>query len=358
MTETDVDKPYAASPFKLQKARGRGSVSKSLDLTFAAIVFSCTCIVFGMGSTLVQGLATFTRELLSHASLRSDGPAVYELLRMAVIHCMYLLAMPVSLIVLVAICANALQVGFAVSAEPLKPDFNRLSPTEAFRKILSIRSAYEVLKSLAKIGIIALAFFAMSTGLVKEILLLPYRQVSGVARFLVEQVGFTLSVLTVILTLLALVDLAYTRWEFLKRMRMSKRELNDEFKHREGDPRIKARLRELRNEWAKKFSSVRRVKDSDVLVTNPTHYAVAIAYRRAEMPAPKILAKGTGQMALLMRHLAARNGVSIVERPLLARNLYKSVGLDDYLPQQHYSEIAKILVWVFSVRHRSGPSIR
>ncbi|RYZ76550.1 MAG: EscU/YscU/HrcU family type III secretion system export apparatus switch protein, partial [Proteobacteria bacterium] len=159
----------------------------------------------------------------------------------------------------------------------------------------------------------------MGQGILKEVVVLPLREPIGILVYLIHKTGVILATLTAVLALLALIDLAYTRWEFLKQMRMSKREVKDEHKQREGDPRIKARLRELRLEWFKKGIAAQRVKNADVLVTNPTHYAVAISYKRDVMSAPRIVAKGSGELALRMRELARSHHVPVVENPPLAR---------------------------------------
>ena len=217
-----------------------------------------------------------------------------------------------------------------------------------------MRSIYDLGRSSIKILVVVLLILAAGGSVLREVVVLPMREPAGILAYLIHKTGVILAVLTAVLALLAMMDMAYTRWEFLKQMRMSKREIKDEHKQREGDPRIKSRLRELRVEWLKKGMTLKRVKDAEVLVTNPTHYAVAIAYKRDTMSAPKIVAKGSGDMAMRMRELANQHHVLIVENPPLARSLYRLAEPDDYLPEQHYSEVAKILVWVFAARARQS----
>jgi len=149
---------------------------------------------------------------------------------------------------------------------------------------------------------------------------------------------------------LAIMDLIYTRWEFGKQMRMSAREVKDEYKHREGDPRVRRRLRELRMERLKQSKALGQVKSADVLVTNPTHVAVALRYDREREAAPSVLAKGAGALAAQMRELAYRHGVPVVQNPPLARALYRRAQIGGLVPEEWYPVAAKILVWVYAAR--------
>jgi flagellar biosynthetic protein FlhB len=152
----------------------------------------------------------------------------------------------------------------------------------------------------------------------------------------------------------ALIDLVYSRWEFTRQMHMSRREVRDELKHREGDPRIRQKLRQLRVELLKRTRALRSVPGSDVIITNPTHIAVAVRYREEEGRGPKLLAKGAGDLALRMRRIAQRHGIPIVENRRLARALFREVDFDAFVPEQWYPEVARILVWVYLQRERQS----
>jgi flagellar biosynthetic protein FlhB len=359
MSEGDLDKSDPASPYKLEKARERGSVAKSQDVSFVVVLFGLTCVVFGMGDQLTRDLARVLHAALAQMSHpQVDVASVSALMGALVMDVARVLAPPLAVVVVLVLAVGIWQVGFTISAEPLKPDFNRINPATGFKRLFSMRSIYELGRSSLKMVLIALLIVAVGGGVLRELIVLPLREPAGILAYLVHKTGVILALLTALLMLLAMADLAYTRWEFLKQMRMSKREVKDEHKQREGDPRIRARLRELRLEWLKKGMTMQRVKDADVLVTNPTHYAVAISYKRDTMAAPRIAAKGSGDMALRMRALAREHRVPIVENPLLARSLYRLTQPDDHLPEQHYSEVAKILVWVFAARAQQAKSGR
>jgi len=162
--------------------------------------------------------------------------------------------------------------------------------------------------------------------------------------------GSLLAKLVATLLIVAMIDLAYTRWEFTKRMRMSKRDVRDESKQREGDPRIRARIRALRKEMMKRSKAMRNLPNADVLITNPTHLAIALRYRHGETGAPQLIAKGAGDLAQKMRHVASRHHIPIVQNKLLARTLFREVDHEGYVPEKLYAQVAKIMVWVYAMR--------
>jgi flagellar biosynthetic protein FlhB len=355
MSEGDLDKSDPASPYKLEKAREKGSVAKSQDVSFLVILFGLTCLVFGMGDTLTRNLARVLQATLAQAARTQwDVASVSAMLGTVGVDILLILAAPLGVIMIMAIAAGVWQVGFTISTQPLKPDFNRINPATGLKRLFSMRSVYDLIRSSIKVLVVVVLILAAGGTVLRELVLLPLREPAVILAYLIHKTGVILAVLTALLAVLALGDMAYTRWEFQRQMRMSKREVKDEHKQREGDPRIKSRLRELRMEWLKKGMTMQRVKNADVLVTNPTHYAVAIAYKRESMSAPKIVAKGSGDMAARMRELAREHNVPIVENPPLARSLFRLADPDDHLPEQHYAEVAKILVWVFAARSQQG----
>ena len=354
MAEEDQDKSDPASEYKLQKSRERGSVAKSQDITFVAILFGLTCGVFGMGDSFSRDIAGVMRAVLNQvSSAQTDPMLILPVIGHATVEIMHLLAMPLAIVAVLAIVASVAQVGFVLSGEPLKPDFTRINPAQGLKRLFSMRSIYDLVRSLLKMGLVAMLLWLAGGWVLKQLVALPLYAAPGLLAYLIQVTGGILAALTALFGLLAFADLAYTRWEFLKKMRMSKREVKDEHKQRDGDPRIKARLRELRMEWFKKGLSMQKVKDADVLLTNPTHLAVAIAYRRETMAAPKVLTKGAGEVAMKMREVARRHGVMVVENPPLARSLYRLTSPDDDLPEQHYAEVAKVLAWVYAARKKS-----
>jgi flagellar biosynthetic protein FlhB len=156
--------------------------------------------------------------------------------------------------------------------------------------------------------------------------------------------------LLMVLALIALIDVLYTRRSYFNRLKMSRRELKEEIKHREGDPRIRARIRQLQRELVKRSSAIKRLPDADVLITNPTHLAVALLYRREQMNAPQVLAKGAGELAEHMKMLARRHRVPVIENRALARKLFDGVEIEQAIPEALFPQVARILVWAYAWR--------
>jgi flagellar biosynthetic protein FlhB len=174
----------------------------------------------------------------------------------------------------------------------------------------------------------------------------------GYVRTLIDDIASLGLKMALMLGVIALFDFGYTRHEFAKKMRMSHRDLKDESKHRDGDPRVRARLRELRQEMLKRSLSLQKTRNADVLLTNPTHVAVALRYERGQMESPQMLAKGSGHLAAAMRKIATKHQIPIVQSPELARKLFHDMEVDHYVPQHLYPDVARIIVWIFAMRER------
>jgi flagellar biosynthetic protein FlhB len=261
------------------------------------------------------------------------------------------------LVMATAIAATVCQSGVILSMEPLAMDMSRIHPATGLKRIFSMRSLFELGRACVKLVVLGLtAWFALRA------LLPQFHQIQGLEaspflHLLVEDAGALGTKLVIALGVLALVDLLYTRAEFSRRMRMSRRELKDEYKNREGDPRIRARLRELRREMLKRSMALDNTRTADVVLTNPTHYAVALRYVHGEMDAPLVVAKGAGQLAAAMREIAARHRIVVVQNPPLARRLFHEAGLQESLPESFHVEVARIIVWVFAMRERRQTSV-
>jgi flagellar biosynthetic protein FlhB len=246
-----------------------------------------------------------------------------------------------------------LQTGPILSFEPVKADFDRINPVNGLKRIFSMRVLFDAARALVKLGLLSLVAFLGLEALTGQFYALPSLSPVGYLRTLLNDLASLGLKMALILGLIALVDLMYTRHAFAKKMRMSQRELKDEVKQREGDPRIRARMRELRREMLKRSLALRQTRNADVLITNPTHLAVALKYEHGRMVSPQLLAKGAGQLAAAMRDIAARHRISVVQNPSLARRLYRELPVDHPVPPELYAQVARIIVWVFAMRERS-----
>lgn len=352
---TELDRNEPATPHKLERARRRGAVVRSADVIFVAVLAVAAGCVEGLGQPLVGRLAEALARGLAVAppdaftadvALRALG----EALRTGLV-----LAAPIGFVVTVAAGgAAALQARGVFSAHPLKPDFSRLHPAQGLARVFTLRSVHEALRAVLKLALLGTAVALWGAQRLDDARRAALLAPGPLARLAIETVGALLALLAGVFALLALLDYALQRRQFLRQMRMSRREIREEHKEREGDPRIKARLRELRLEWLRRARSLERVRAADVLLVNPTHYAVALAYRHGEMPAPAITARGAGEMAQRMRREAQRRGVPVVEHPPLARALFAAREADGFVPEACFADVARILRWVYAVRQAAS----
>jgi flagellar biosynthesis protein FlhB len=347
----DADRSEPATPHKLEKARERGSIVRSGELMFVAVLVAACACLYGLGQTLLHGLARLLARGLAASGAAAGGPGVaFAGGALLAAEAATLVAPAVFVVWLAAVLAGAVQARGVFSAHPLKPDFTRLSPGQGLKRLVAIKSLHDAWRNVAKLGALGLAALVWGQHHAPALGRLLQQTPRAAARSLLELFGSALAVVAAVLFAFALVDWAIQRWQFARQMRMSRREIRDEHKEREGDPRIKTRLRELRLQWLQRARQIANVRDADVVVTNPTHYAVALAYRHGTMPAPQVTARGAGELALKLRLEARRHGVPIVENPPLARALFALQDGQPYVPSEHFAQVARILRWVFAAR--------
>jgi flagellar biosynthetic protein FlhB len=352
---TELDRNEQATPHKLDKARRRGAVVRSSDVVFVAVLAAAAGCAEGLGRPVLARLAELLgRGLLAAQRETLDGGNALRAVGAALQAGIGLLA-PIGFVLwIAAMAAAALQVRGLFTVHPLKPDFARLHPSQALGRVFSLQGLQEALRAAVRLALIGGALALWGAARLDDARRAAALAPGALARLAVETLGSLLAVLAGVFALLAVLDYALQRWQFLRRMRMSRRELREEHKEREGDPRIRARLRELRLEWLRRARSLAQVRSADVLLVNPTHVAVALAYRHGEMPAPAITARGAGELAQRMRREARRRGVPVVEHPPLARALFAARERDRFVPEACFAEVARILRWVYAARQAAG----
>jgi flagellar biosynthesis protein FlhB len=349
--QEELDRSEPATDFKLEKAHQRGSIVRSGDLTFAGVLVVCVACVYGLGSQVANDMALLIRRGLPFVSRDGLTPSsAMAYIDTLAVRALVALAPVVFTVWLAAFLIAALQARGVFTAQPLKPDFSRLNPAAGFKRVFALKSLHDLWRSAAKLGVITAAMAIWGRHHLTELLqLIDFRSKALVSSIL-ALLGSALTLLAGLMLVFALLDWSLNRWEFMRQMRMSKREIKDEHKERDGDPRIKARLRELRLEWLKRARQLSKVRSADVLLTNPTHYAVALEYRHGQMPAPMITARGSGEMAQRMRVEARRRSVPIVENPVLARALFALRETEVFVPERHFDQVARVLRWVYAAR--------
>ena len=349
--KADLDANEPATAYKLEKAHDRGSIVKSGDLTFAMVLLACVACVYGLGTHVLNGVTLLLRHGLSFAGRAElTHAAALSYIGTLVTQALLMLAQVVFVVWLAAFLVAALQARGVFSAHPLKPDFTRLNPIAGFKRILSVKALHDLWRSALKMAVIVMAVAVWGRNHLGEMLRLQHQSPRAAAHSGIALFGSALTLLAAIVLVFALLDFGINYREFMKKMRMSKRELKDEHKEREGDPRIKKRLRELRMAWLKRTRQLSKIRSADVLLTNPTHYAVALEYRHGQMPAPMITARGAGEFAQRMRTEARRRAVPVVENAPLARALFAQTESQALVAEEHFDAVARVLRWVYAAR--------
>jgi flagellar biosynthetic protein FlhB len=308
-----------------------------------------------MGPSVMSDLTVHLRGYIEHADDMPSVPGGFALvLGSSLLKIMGMLLLPLLFLMAAALLGPFLQVGPIFAPQIVTPDLSKISPVAGFSRLFSMRSLMELLKGVLKMGLI---------GAIGAILIAPYfegiEHMVGLppALILSETQSLFVRMMTGILVaflMIAVADLVYQRLSFSKRMRMSRQEVKEEYRQTEGDPQIKSRLRALRSERARK-RMMQAVPQADVVITNPTHFAIALIYKPEEMEAPRCVAKGMDAIALRIREIAGEHGVEIVENPPLARTLYDAVDIDETIPRELYKAVAEVISYVFQKKGKLKP---
>jgi flagellar biosynthetic protein FlhB len=343
-----ASKTEEPSSRKLQQAHDKGEVVKTPDLAALASLSGAAAVMAMGGGWLSRNLAaTMTPFLSSPDSMSFDNNGGVAIMRAAVMAA----APPIGAVILTACAAgvagNLIQTGFIFSPERLSFDFSKLSPASGFKRIFGLDGFVQFLKSLVKVALTGLLAWWVLNPHMSQLESLAAMDPMAMLLFSADVLRRLVFAVAAFLLIIAGADWFWQRQRFMKRMRMTKEEMKEDFKQSEGDPHIKARQKQLRNERARR-RMIQAVPDATVVVMNPTHYAVALKYDAGETPAPLCVAKGMDSLALKIREVAEAHGVPVIEDPPLARALYASVDVDDIIPPAHYEAVAKIIGFILS----------
>jgi flagellar biosynthetic protein FlhB len=347
MADDDQSKTEQPTPFRLQEARERGQVPRSADLsgTLVLIVFSIT-----MAAASYNVAAALTRSVSRTIQMAGNAPtpsaSLVNWLQRTYQPTWQAILPIVMAMVVAAVVGNLVQTGPVFSTEPLKPDFSRLNPAQGAKRIFSLRLLWELFKLTLKLGVLGGLAWVLAASIGRKVQAAAFVAPSSIGVLLRATYVQVTTWMLVLLGLVALFDLWFTRREYIRKLRMSRRDIKDEVKRREGDPDIRHKRRRLMVELLKHSRSVRRVPEADVLLTNPTHLAIALKYRPKTMRSPVVLSKGSDAVAARMRMLAAQSGVPCLRSPELARALYRECKIDRAVPTHLYKPLAPIYRWL------------
>jgi flagellar biosynthetic protein FlhB len=348
------EKTESATPKRRREAREKGQVAKSRELTTAVLLLVTFLSLRIFATGIITNLTDLIKLFLSFPVNIENAVNTGDLINIYM-KCLWVFAkvMAPTLLIsaLVAIVFNYLQVGFLFTLKPLIPKFNKLNPIEGFKNIVSKRALVELAKSILKIAIIGYVIYSY---LKNNFLVIPellFMDMEATAVFIGNAIINTGIRVAAILIVISIFDYGFQFWEFEKNLRMSKQEIKEEFKMTEGNPQIKSKIREKQRQMSLR-RMMTEVPKADVIITNPTHFAIAIKYDTAKAEAPIVLAKGKDLIAQKIKEIAKENNIPTVENKPLAQALYKSVEIGDLVPAELYKAVAEVLAFVYSLKNK------
>ncbi|AXN30761.1 EscU/YscU/HrcU family type III secretion system export apparatus switch protein [Vibrio coralliilyticus] len=342
------EKNEDASPYKLEQARKKGQIVKSVDFSAigGVLVFLLAlCFLFEFIGVKMQ---TVMKSILTNPSTILPENNTWMIGNLFSSYLMII--MPVMFLsIIVSVTFNLLQTRGLISFYPLKPDLKKLDPIKGFRKVFSRKTVFELLKNTARLAaIICFSYYFFSffvSGVHDDV----EHSIQRVLTLSYEMILKTILLFLALMIPFSIVDFRFQSWSFLKEMRMSKKEVKDEYKNQEGDPEIKQKRKKRQKELSEKLSSLSAVSSADIIVTNPIHVAVALKFDQEKMIAPKVIAKGKGHMADRIKDIAQENKIIMKVNIPLARKIYKCVSINSEVPPEIYDEVATIYRWLYSL---------
>lgn len=347
MASDDQEKTEEASPKKIEDAKKDGNVPKSQDITgFVTLLIGILVLLAMLNIIKEQFISLYNY----YQGLIGDELTPRLIHQIAIVTLLRALLIILPLCICVAIAAivsNIMQFGFIFTTKPITPDLKKIDPIKGLKNLFSIKKIIESIKIVIKVCIVFGVAFYFFLEFIKELPHVMLFNIQNQLIWLKEKMLIIVGVMLVALLVIAIVDLLWVRFQYFKDLRMSKQELKDEYKQMEGDPQVKARIRQLQMQGARK-RMMNQVPQADVVITNPTHYSVALLYDREKNSDPIVLAKGVDNIAFQIRRIAIEHGIEIVENPPLARELYRICEIDDAIPQSLFKAVADVLKFVYA----------
>lgn len=347
----DADKTEEATPKRKADARKKGQVVKSTELNSVAVLMTLFLVMNAVGEWLYKNLSDYLRQMLSPSQINQELTEIglrVIMFNQGLFFGKIFLPLGLGSLV-IGLIMNYVQVGPLFTLETLTPKFNRINPLSGLQRLFSPKSLVELAKSILKL--IVVGYFAYSTIKGKVgVLIQTVNQSPLNAAFSIWSIIYQVALkICAFLLIMAIFDYAYQRYEHKKSLRMSKKEVKDEFKQHEGNPQIKSKIRQRQRQLATR-RMMQDVPKADVVITNPTHFAVALRYDAETMAAPVVVAKGEGYIAAKIKEIAALHEVTVVENKPLAQALFKTVEIGEAIPTKLFQAVAEVLAFVYRLR--------
>lgn len=347
------EKTEKATPKKRQDARKKGQVIKSQDVSSAIVMLMVFIFLLFFASTLGDNLLAFFRETFIH-NMHVETITIDSVMKLftEMLVEMAFIIIPIMAIAFVgALAANFLQFGFLFTMEPMKFDLKKMDPIKGLKKIFSVKAIVELLKSTLKITFIGGVTTIIIWTNLHEVLALSFKSPLETLVTVGKLVAIMGIAASLVLLCVSLLDWIYQKYDYEKNLKMSKQDIKDEYKNSEGDPLIKSKIKQRQREMAMR-RMMSEIPNADVVITNPTHYAIALKYDEDSMEAPRIVAKGTDFVAQKIKLIAKEHDVIMVENRPLARAMYDQVEIGDQVPDEFFKAVAEILAYVYRIKRK------
>lgn len=345
----DQEKTEEATGKRKQDAINEGNVPKSMEVSGAVVLLFASMYLLFFSSFMFEQIKVMMLYIFGFIG-EDITPAVFMTITYTIgMTLLYALAPIFALIVVLAIATNVMQFGFIMV--PLKIDFSKIDPISGIKNIFSLKKLLEALKLTLKLSIIIVVMVVIFALIWNDIIAMMDMGLSASMELILKLTTYFVASILLIIIIFAIIDFFFTRHYYFEQLKMSKQEVKDEYKQMEGDPQVKGRIRSIQM----KMSRQRMLKDvagADVVITNPTHYAVALKYDKEKQNAPQVVGKGIDFLALKIKDIARENKIPIIENPALARALYDQVELEKEIPNEFYKAIAEIFTYVYELNRK------
>ncbi|MBF7096307.1 flagellar biosynthesis protein FlhB [Alkalibacter mobilis] len=350
-------KTEQATPKRLRDSKRKGQTAKSGDLNSAVSFLIFALLLGSLGRYLLVNSAEMVEATLKTGIGNDLSYANAGVVLIQIIERFFYIFLPFGIIaVALGVFTNLVQVGFIFSIEPIKPDFKRLNPVEGFKNIFSQKAVFNMFKSILKLIVVSFITYKGLQDVIRQILNSGQIGTENLFYFFIEIIRSLSINIAVLMLGLAIIDLIFQKKEFKKNMMMTKQEIKDEYKQMEGDPKIKS-ARQQRQRELSMSRTMQSVEESSVIITNPTHIAIALRYEQGKDQAPVVMAKGLDYMAQKIKEKAREVNVPVVENKPLARAMYHKVDPGDHVPVEMYQAIAEILAFVYKLKEKNKGKI-
>lgn len=347
------EKTEKATPKKRQDSRKKGQVLKSQDVTSAIVLLAIFLYLTFVAGSMKEEMMSFFREIIVH-NMTVKTITISSIMEMYwdILKELAMIVVPIFIVAVVAaIAANFMQFGLLFTTETLKFDLKKIDPIKGLKRIVSLKAIVELLKSILKISFIGTTTFLVLYINIEEVLSLAHKTPGAALITVSKLVAYMGIAASIALMVIAILDYMYQKYDYEKNLRMSKQDIKDEYKNVEGDPLIKSKIKQRQREMSMR-RMMQEVPQADVVITNPTHYAIALKYDEDAMDAPKVVAKGTDFVAQKIKLIAKENKVVMVENRPLARAMYDQVKINDRIPEEFFKAVAEVLAYVYRIKRK------